>query len=165
MSQVERCDILRHCKWVDEIICPCPWVITLDFIEKNNIDFVAHDDAPYGSAGADDIYAEIKKAGKFKATNRTEGISTSDIILRIIQDYDMYVSRSMQRGYNRKEIGLSWSKFQRMKWFNKLKKYAQKYENNIKGFQSEIENSHMYKRIKSHFRQLLGVEDQKSLAQ
>jgi len=52
-----------------------------------------------------------------------------------------------------------------MKWFNKLKKYAQKYENNIKGFQNEIENSPMYKRIKSHFRQLLGVEDQKSLAQ
>ena len=113
---------------------------------------MAHDDAPYGSAGADDIYAEIKKAGKFKATKRTEGISTSDIILRIIQDYDMYVSRSMQLGYNRKQIGLSWSKFQRMKWFNKLKKYAEKYDNRVKGFQDELENSPMYKRIKSHFR-------------
>ena len=59
-------------------------MITLDFVEKNKIDYVAHDDAPYGSAGADDIYAEIKKAGKFKATQRTDGISTSDIILRII---------------------------------------------------------------------------------
>jgi len=37
-------------------------------LQKNNIDYVAHDDAPYGSAGAEDIYAEIKKAGKFKAT-------------------------------------------------------------------------------------------------
>ena len=111
MTQKERCDILSHCKWVDEIICPCPWVITLDFINKNKIDYVAHDDAPYGGAGSTDIYAEIKKAGKFKATQRTEGISTSDIILRIIQDYDLYVERSMDRGYDRKEIGLSWTKF------------------------------------------------------
>ena len=51
MSQQERCDILRHCKWVDEIICPCPWVISLDFLNKNNIDYVAHDDLPYGSVG------------------------------------------------------------------------------------------------------------------
>jgi len=111
MSQKERCDILMHCKWVDEIICPCPWVITLDFLKEHNIDYVAHDDAPYGSAGSDDIYKEIKKAGKFMPTQRTEGISTSDIILRIIQDYDLYVQRSMARGYNAKEIGVSWSKF------------------------------------------------------
>jgi choline-phosphate cytidylyltransferase len=84
MNQLERTEIIRHCKWVDEVLCPCPWVITLDFLEKHDIDYVAHDDAPYGSAGQDDIYAEIKKAGKFMATQRTEGISTSDLILRII---------------------------------------------------------------------------------
>ena len=127
MNEKERCDILRHCKWVDEIICPCPWVITLDFIEKHDIDYVAHDDAPYGSAGQDDIYAEIKKAGKFKATQRTDGISTSDIILRIIHDYDMYVQRSMDRGYGRKEIGVTWSKYQRLKLFKRMKKYMALY--------------------------------------
>jgi choline-phosphate cytidylyltransferase len=68
MNQTERSEILLHCKWVDEVICPCPWVLRLDFLEKNNIDYVAHDDLPYGSAGHGDIYADIKKAGKFKAT-------------------------------------------------------------------------------------------------
>lgn len=91
MTEKERCDILRHCRWVDEIICPCPWVLTLKYLNDNKIDFVAHDDLPYGSVGQEDIYAEIKRAGKFKATQRTEGISTSDILLRIIQDYDLYV--------------------------------------------------------------------------
>jgi choline-phosphate cytidylyltransferase len=52
----------------------------------------------------------------FKATQRTDGISTSDIILRIIKDYDMYVGRSLNRGYTRKDIGVSafrasWIKF------------------------------------------------------
>jgi len=52
MNEKERCDILSHCKWVDEIICPCPWIITLDFVNAQKIDFVAHDDMPYGSAGS-----------------------------------------------------------------------------------------------------------------
>ena len=51
MKENERVEILRHCKWVDEIISPCPWIITLDFVNKYNIDFVAHDDLPYGSVG------------------------------------------------------------------------------------------------------------------
>jgi len=52
-----------------------------------------------------------------------------------------------------------------MKWFSKLKKYAEKYENRFKGLQTEIENSLMYKKFKTHLRQLLGVEDPKIKAQ
>ncbi len=51
MNEQERSEILMHCKWVDEVIMPCPWVLTLDFLDKHNIDYVAHDDIPYGSAG------------------------------------------------------------------------------------------------------------------
>jgi choline-phosphate cytidylyltransferase len=99
MNEFERVEILKHCKWVDEVICPCPWVITIDFLRENNIHYVAHDDEPYGSVGQKDIYYDVKRLGMFRATQRTDGISTSDIILRIIKDYDMYVERSLQRGY------------------------------------------------------------------
>lgn len=51
MNEQERTEILKHCKWVDEVICPCPWVITLEFLDKHNIHYVAHDDLPYGSVG------------------------------------------------------------------------------------------------------------------
>jgi len=107
MSENERVDILRHCKWVDDIIFPCPWTLNIDFIRKHDIHYVAHDDIPYNSVGMGDIYYEVKRLGMFRATQRTEGISTSDIILRIIKDYDMYVTRSLDRGYTRKEIGIS----------------------------------------------------------
>lgn len=132
MSEKERCEILDHCKWVDEIICPCPWVLSVDFLKERDIHYVAHDDLPYTSAGHGDIYFDIKKAGMFRATQRTEGISTSDIILRIIKDYDMYIERSIERGYDRKEIGISATKQFRVKLKSKIHQFKQAFKDNIK---------------------------------
>jgi choline-phosphate cytidylyltransferase len=65
-------------KYVDEVYPHAPWIInegkwrnTLEFLIKNNIDFVAHDDIPYVTADTEDAYALCKKLGKFKATQRT----------------------------------------------------------------------------------------------
>lgn len=115
MNQEERTEIVKHCKWVDEVICPCPWALTVDFLKERNIHYVAHDDLPYVSAGSKDIYYDVKKALMFRATQRTEGISTSDIIMRIIRDYDMYIERNIERGYSREEIGVPRVKYYQVK--------------------------------------------------
>jgi choline-phosphate cytidylyltransferase len=52
----------------------------------------------------------VKKIGKFKETKRTEGISTSDIIMRIVKDYNEYVMRNLARGYSRNDLGVSYVK-------------------------------------------------------
>ncbi len=115
MPQNERVESVRACKWVDEIIQDTPWVPTVSFLDKHNIDFVAHDAIPYASDEMEDVYAEVKAAGRFAETQRTEGVSTSDLILRIIRDYNEYVVRNLSRGYNRKDLGLSLLKEQRIK--------------------------------------------------
>jgi choline-phosphate cytidylyltransferase len=34
------------------------------------------------------VYEPVKRLGRFLETQRTEGISTSDLILRILKDYN-----------------------------------------------------------------------------
>lgn len=80
----ERAETLRHCKWVDEVIPNCPWVVTPEFLDEHQIDYVAHDDLPYSADEGDDIYAPIKAQGKFLVTQRTEGVSTTGIITRFV---------------------------------------------------------------------------------
>ncbi|ODQ70423.1 hypothetical protein LIPSTDRAFT_41207, partial [Lipomyces starkeyi NRRL Y-11557] len=111
LTDRQRAETLRHCRWVDEIIENAPWVVTPEFIEKHKIDYVAHDDIPYaGAGGTADIYQPIKESGKFLVTQRTEGISTSYIITKIIRDYDKYLIRNFSRGVTRQELNVSWLK-------------------------------------------------------
>jgi len=53
---------------------------------------------------------QVKSIGKFKETKRTDGISTSDIIMRILKDYNDYVMRNLARGYSREDLGVSYVK-------------------------------------------------------
>ena len=82
LSARERAESVRHCKWVDEVIEDCPWVVTAEFLLQHNIDYVAHDDLPYGADEGDDIYGPIKERGMFLVTQRTEGLSTTGIITK-----------------------------------------------------------------------------------
>jgi choline-phosphate cytidylyltransferase len=63
----------------------------------------------------DDAYAVCKRLGKFKATQRTGGISTSDIINTIIADRDAYIVRNISRGYSRKELNLGFVEYYKYK--------------------------------------------------
>ncbi|KAJ6784740.1 hypothetical protein PWT90_08790 [Aphanocladium album] len=127
MSAKERAESLRHCKWVDEVIEDCPWIVTREFLEEHRLDYVAHDDLPYGADEGDDIYQPIKEAGKFLVTQRTEGVSTTGLITRIVRDYEKYISRQFKRGTSRQELNVSWLKKNELD----LKRHVQELRDNI----------------------------------
>ncbi|PQE07582.1 choline-phosphate cytidylyltransferase protein [Rutstroemia sp. NJR-2017a BBW] len=110
LSGQERAETVRHCKWVDEVVEDCPWIVTPEFLAEHKIDYVAHDDLPYGADEGDDIYKPIKEAGKFLVTQRTEGVSTTGIITKIVRDYEKYIARQFKRGTSRQELNVSWLK-------------------------------------------------------
>ncbi|KAL6306272.1 hypothetical protein BKA93DRAFT_729818 [Sparassis latifolia] len=41
---VDRCELLRHCRWVDEIIPDAPWTLDEQFLRSHRIDYVAIDE-------------------------------------------------------------------------------------------------------------------------
>ncbi|KAH6842554.1 hypothetical protein B0I37DRAFT_199138 [Chaetomium sp. MPI-CAGE-AT-0009] len=128
LSGKERAETVRHCKWVDEVIENCPWIVTPEFLEEHQLDYVAHDDLPYGADEGDDIYAPIKAAGKFLVTQRTEGVSTTGIITKIVRDYEKYIARQLKRGTSRQELNISWLKKNELE----LKRHVQDLRDNIR---------------------------------
>ncbi|KAI9179322.1 choline-phosphate cytidylyltransferase [Blastocladiella emersonii ATCC 22665] len=106
MTDVERYASVAHCKWVDEVVEDAPWIVTQEFLDKHQIDYVAHDDIPYAAGDVADVYAFVKQQGRFLPTKRTDGVSTSDMITRIVRDYDKYLRRNLARGVSPRELNI-----------------------------------------------------------
>ncbi|KAK9986370.1 hypothetical protein SO802_031321 [Lithocarpus litseifolius] len=84
----ERMIMVNAVKWVDEVIPDAPYAITEDFMKKlfdeYNIDFIIHGDDPCVLPDGTDAYALAKKAGRYKQIKRTEGVSSTDIVGRML---------------------------------------------------------------------------------
>ncbi|KAL7420244.1 choline-phosphate cytidylyltransferase [Cryptotrichosporon argae] len=87
MTHAERCEAVRHCRWVDEVLPDAPWVVDQAWLDKYQIDYIAHDEDVYPSKDHEDVYAFAKSQGKFLPTRRTPAISTSDLLERIVRGY------------------------------------------------------------------------------
>jgi len=84
MHNAERESVVRACRWVDEMIVDAPYTTSLATMRENKIDICVHgEDITYGPNG-EDSYQEVKDAGMFRLIKRTKGISTTDIIDRVL---------------------------------------------------------------------------------
>ncbi|CAO2153472.1 unnamed protein product, partial [Urochloa humidicola] len=105
----ERMIMVRAVKWVDDIIPDAPYAITEEFMNKlfteYNIDYIIHGDDPCLLPDGTDAYALAKKAGRYKQIKRTEGVSTTDIVGRMLlcvreRSSDAHNHSSLQRQFS-----------------------------------------------------------------
>ncbi|PAN15663.1 hypothetical protein PAHAL_3G011700 [Panicum hallii] len=105
----ERMIMVRAVKWVDDIIPDAPYAITEEFMNKlfneYSIDYIIHGDDPCLLPDGTDAYALAKKAGRYKQIKRTEGVSTTDIVGRMLlcvreRSSDAHNHSSLQRQFS-----------------------------------------------------------------
>ncbi|KDQ61706.1 hypothetical protein JAAARDRAFT_31167 [Jaapia argillacea MUCL 33604] len=79
LPQLERCEVVRHCRWVDEVVEDAPWVITEHFLQQRGIDVVALDEGTSVDPACDRVrlrgYDHLKSLGKIIPTRRTSGLT------------------------------------------------------------------------------------------
>lgn len=84
MEAQERYEALRACKWCTYVVENYPYCTRLKDMERFEVDFVVHgDDVSVGPDGRNS-YQEIIDAGKFKVVKRTDGISTTELVGRML---------------------------------------------------------------------------------
>jgi ethanolamine-phosphate cytidylyltransferase len=84
MTDEERYEVLAGCKWVDEIVTDAPYQTQVDFLKSHNIDFCAHGEDISVMSDGSDSFSEVKAAGMFRLIKRTDGVSTTDLLGRML---------------------------------------------------------------------------------
>ena len=87
MDNTERVGMVAGCKFVDEVVPNVPYVMSDEYIrwvmDKYKIDFVVHGDDPCIVDGRD-VYESAQRLGKYRTIPRTEGVSTTEIVGRML---------------------------------------------------------------------------------
>mmetsp|Transcript_38716 Transcript_38716/g.76225 ORF Transcript_38716/g.76225 Transcript_38716/m.76225 type:complete len:511 (+) Transcript_38716:24-1556(+) len=99
MTDQERCTMVEGCKFVDQVVPECPYVMDREYLEtvvfgKYNVDYVVHGDDPCLDVDGNDVYDSAKRMGKYRSIARTEGVSTTDIVGRML-----LLTKSHHRNY------------------------------------------------------------------
>lgn len=75
---------MEACKWVDEVVRGAPYTTDLDVMEAHLCDLCVHGDDLVTNSEGIDTYHAVKAAGKFAECRRTECISTTQLIKRML---------------------------------------------------------------------------------
>jgi ethanolamine-phosphate cytidylyltransferase len=104
MGENERAKIISAVKWVDEVQTGIPYGDVLKTLNEHACEFCVHGDDIAQDASGCDIYSECKENGMFRECKRTEGISTTSIIDRIL----LGNAGGHALGWNKPEVDTQW---------------------------------------------------------
>lgn len=72
------------CRWVSKSIPHAPYVTSLPWVTHYGCQYVVHGDDITSDSNGDDCYRYVKAAKRFKVVQRTPGISTTDLVGRML---------------------------------------------------------------------------------
>ena len=84
MNQNERAALAAACKWTDEVAVGTLFTPTIAMLDELKCDYCSHGDDITLNENGESCYDEIMKAGRMKLFKRTEGVSTTAIIGRLL---------------------------------------------------------------------------------
>jgi len=100
-NEQERYRMVKAIKWVDEVVEAAPYVTTLETLDKYDCDFCVHGDDITMTADGTDTYHMVKSAGRYKECFRTQGVSTTDLVGRML----LLTKGHLQQGDKEYEVG------------------------------------------------------------
>lgn len=83
----ERVKVIESCALVDKVIVAPPLRLTEEMIRELKIDYVVHGD-DFNQDLLEDQYGAALKAGIFRTVPYTPGISTTEIIRRVVERHN-----------------------------------------------------------------------------
>ena len=84
MTLAERVAVIESCRYVDEVIADAPLRVTEEFLAEHGITTVVHGD-DLSAEGAEFVYGPAAAAGRLTLVRRTGGISTTELIQRVLR--------------------------------------------------------------------------------
>ena len=83
MTLAERVAVIESCRYVDEVVADAPFRVTEEFLDAHNITTVVHGD-DLSPEGAKYVYGPAVERGCFVCVERAGGISTTQLIQRVL---------------------------------------------------------------------------------
>ncbi|KAJ1981927.1 choline phosphate cytidylyltransferase [Dimargaris xerosporica] len=84
MKEDERYAAVAACKWVDLVVPNAPYTTSLDVLDQYDCDYCVHGDDITTLADGTDCYQHVKDAGRYKEFKRTQGVSTTELVGRML---------------------------------------------------------------------------------
>ena len=82
----DNCSVtaVEACRWATKAVPRAPYVTSLPWITHYGCQYVVHGDDITSDSDGKDCYRYVKAAGRFKVVKRTPGISTTDLVGRML---------------------------------------------------------------------------------
>lgn len=84
MKLAERVAAVEACRWATRSIPHAPYVTQLSWVSHYGCYYIVHGDDITSDSNGEDCYRFVKAAGRFRVVKRTPGISTTDLVGRML---------------------------------------------------------------------------------